>query len=411
MEQGPVQRGELGSARTRGARVGTPLRLALAGGGTGGHVVPGLAVLEHLSAAGNLEHALWIGSGRTAERRALEGLEAAAGSASVERVVLPLERANGGAPSRLGTLVRLPRAVLLARRALANSGSEVLLGLGGFASVSAVLAARLLGLPVVLLEVNAAPGLATRALGPLVRRVLHSTALSLPRGRESHRHRVVGPTLGARYFAPLPGDAERAGLRAQLGFEPERPLLAVLGGSQGAGAFNRFVCAHVDRLVASGVSVLHQVGPGRLAEGAGERPHYRALEYVTPVLPALDGATVALVRAGASTLAEVVARRTPAVVVPYPQAAGDHQRHNALQLGQGVWLVPEAELDGALVERILHLVGPGGEPERRRLSEELGSRPQPRGGPEVIEELLDARARSRAPSWDPEPKLAGGHGR
>ncbi|MBI1382814.1 MAG: hypothetical protein GC161_17205 [Planctomycetaceae bacterium] len=411
MDHGPGQPRELGSGRTRGAAVGAPLRLALAGGGTGGHVVPGLAVLEHLTASGILDHALWIGSGRSAERRALEGLEAAAGPASVERVVLPLERANGGAPSRIGTLARLPRAVALARRALVQSGSEVLLGLGGFASVSAVLAARSLGLPVVLLEVNAAPGLATRLLGPLVQRVLHSAAPSLPRGRESRRHRVVGPTLGPRYAAPMPSEPERAARRAQLGFEPTRPLLAVLGGSQGAGAFNRFVGAHVDRLVSSGISVLHQVGPGRLAESAGGRPHYKALEYVSPVLPALDGATVVLVRAGASTLAEVVARRTAAIVVPYPHAAGDHQRHNALQLGDGVWLVPESGLDGALVERILQLAGPGGAQERKRMAETLATRPQPRGASQVIEELLDARAKSRAPSWNPAPKLAGGHGR
>ncbi len=398
---------DAGSMRPRGGR--GKLRLGLAGGGTGGHVVPGLNLVEHLVATGRLEHILWLGSGRPAEVRALGGLAQAARDVPFRRVVLPLESQGGGAPGRLTTLRRLPRAVRLARAELRASGCDALVGLGGFASASAALAAKSLRLPLFLLEVNASAGLATRALAPLASRVFHATAASLPGGRAGARHRVVGPILAPAFEGPLPSAERVRELRAALGFDPARALLVVLGGSQGAGALNTFIAANIDPLVAGGLSVLHQVGPGRLGEAPAARPHYRAVEYVDGVMAALDAADLAIVRAGASSLAEVAARRTPAIAVPYRLAAGDHQRLNAEALGAGVLLVPERDLGPPLAEKIVRLAGPDGDAQRRGLRSALERLPAQRGAAAVAD-ALEGCIRAAAALVVARPRLAAGDG-
>ncbi|MBK7643639.1 MAG: UDP-N-acetylglucosamine--N-acetylmuramyl-(pentapeptide) pyrophosphoryl-undecaprenol N-acetylglucosamine transferase [Planctomycetes bacterium] len=127
--------------------------------------------------------------------------------------------------------------------------------------------------------------------------------------------------------------------RAELGFDPDRPLLVVLGGSQGAAGLNRFVQRHAAQIAGGGVQLLHQTGPGRAAEGAPELPGCRTVEYIDPMHTALCAATLALSRGGASTLAEIAALRLPALVVPYPHHADRHQERNARVLGEGLRLV------------------------------------------------------------------------
>ena len=134
------------------------MRLALAGGGTGGHVHPGLHLLADPVVSDGLADVLWFQSGRSVEDRAFEN---AALAVEVARVTLKLEKEGGGAPSLRGLAFKTGPAVKVARRALRAHGSDVLLGLGGFTSLPAVLAARSLGVPVALFEINALPGKAT----------------------------------------------------------------------------------------------------------------------------------------------------------------------------------------------------------------------------------------------------------
>ena len=372
------------SAAPRGASAVLPpaarvrergLRLALAGGGTGGHIVPGLHLVEHARSSpggGALGDLLWFTSGRSVEARVFGAF---AGDARCERVALPLEPEGGGAPSRRELALRTPGATLRARRALRAHRSDVLLGLGGFTSLPAVIAARSLGIPVALLEVNAAAGSATRALAPFASAVFHAWRASVPPStagrRRAARHAHVGPPLAPGYRAPAGEDALRA--RARLGFDPDEPLCVVLGGSQGAGAINRFVAAHAPAIVASGVQVLHQTGPGRAAEGCAPFTGYRAEEYLDDVGLALRAATVVLTRGGASTLAEVAALRRPAFVVPYPHHADRHQERNAAELGDGVRVVPEHELGFTLRAELVELAVERGRERRERMAAALAS--------------------------------------
>jgi len=373
-------------------------KLALAGGGTGGHVVPGLHLLEHLHASGSAPaDVLWFCAGRAVEERALAELPGRLGGLPIERVVLALEPREQGAPSWLRLLARTPGETGHARAALARHGSQVLLALGGYTALPAVLAARSLGIPVVLLEINAVTGMATRSLAGLAARVVHAWPSSLPRASTA-RHRCLGPPLSPDFLAGEPSGEESSAARRELGFAADRPLLVVLGGSQGAAALNRFLAEHAREILAGGVQILHQTGPGRMAEGAGVLEGYRAVEFLNGIARVLAAATLILCRGGASSLAEIAARARPALVVPYPHHRDRHQEQNARALGARI--VPEERLDRELAHEIVRLAGPGGASERAALSAVL-ARAVPRdGGERLAEELVRAAAGFAGKRWN-----------
>ncbi len=333
------------SERPSGSR---RLRLAFAGGGTGGHVVPGVHLLRFARTCDDAlrpEGVLWFGAGRRTENRALRGLREFV-DGGFEKVDLVLEPPGGGAPRPVELLRRVTPAFRTARSALRRARSDVVCGLGGFTSLPVVLAAKSLGLPVALLEVNAVSGRATRWLAPLADKVFHAWPTSVP---DHAKHDCVGPPLGPGFVAP-PFDREaRYAVKRELGFEGDRELLLVLGGSQGAHALNRIVRDRAEELLAQRLSILHQVGPGRDGEGRTKLAGYRSTEYLDGVDRVLRAADVVLTRGGASTLAEIGAAGTPAVVVPYPHHADRHQRRNALAIGGDVVVVEEAEGEEALL--------------------------------------------------------------
>lgn len=364
------------------------MRLALAGGGTGGHITPGRCVLEGLAACGaRVEDLVWFTSGRAVEDAALRGVGETPGVEAWTRIVGQLEPPSGGAPGKLRIASRLLPEVWRARRALRRHGSEVLLGLGGFSAFAPLLAARSLGIPCAWLEVNTVRGRATRLLAPRCERVWHAWEATLGDGAGEE---VVGPPLEARLFQDADA-TEGAAARVALGFEESAPLLVVLGGSQGALGLNRFVALHAGEWVRAGVSVLHQCGPGRTAEGAGALAGYRAVEFLDDVPAVLEAAQLALARAGASTVAEIGAARLPAVFVPHPSSPDRHQQRNAELLGAGARVVDEADLCGEYAEELARLVGPEGAQERADMRAVLAGRVQSGGAERVARGLLALR--------------------
>ena len=163
--------------------------------------------------------------------------------------------------------------------------------------------------------------------------------------------------------------------------------MVILGGSQGAAGLNRFVAGHVDGWLRAGIEVLHQVGPGRLAEAADPVEGYQAVEYLHDVPTALEAATLVLCRGGASTLAEIAAMRVPAWVVPYPHHADRHQERNARELGEGVCIVPEEQLSPAFAQQLVGLAGPDGGARRGEMSLALGQLAPERAAERLAEGL------------------------
>ena len=374
------------------------VRIAVVGGGTGGHITPGLEVVERLTQDGRLASLTWLAGDRRVDRRLLDALPERLAPIPVRVESLGVEGGRDAAPSRGAQLRRLPRAVARARAVLNESRAELLIALGGYTTLPAALAARSLGIPLLLVEVNSVLGGATKLLSPLAARVCHAFDASVPGGsrtddprhRADTRHGVVGPIVRTRTEAECRSiEARAAELLSKHGLAQDAPLLLVLGGSQGAGALNRFVREQIDLFRDCGLQVLHQVGPGRMDEAASDREGYAAVEFLDPVDPALSAATLVLSRAGAATLAELIAFRVPAILVPYPHAAGDHQAHNAAQVADGAVVIKESLLDRERAEGIAMLAGESGVDRRRRMALELARHSELDGAGEVARSALE----------------------
>ena len=328
-------------------------RILIAGGGTGGHIIPALAIADELKARHGAE-TLFVGTAR--------GLE----SRLVPQAGYPLELIRVGQlnhvslGTRLRTLVDLPLGVWQCLRLLHQFRPAVVIGVGGYASGPVMGAAILLRIPTLAFEPNAVPGLANRMVGAWVSAAAVNFA---PAVQYFHRARLTGIPVRAEFFhlAPRPSGAP--------------PHLLVFGGSQGARVLNgilpKIAAALLDRV--PGLTILHQAG-ARHAEAtlaayqaSGAPPdRWQVAAFLDDMPRRFAAADLVLCRSGASTVAELAAAGKPAVLVPFPQAADDHQRRNAEVMVQAaaarVLLEPDLtpeQLQGTLADLL-------GDPERLR---------------------------------------------
>jgi UDP-N-acetylglucosamine--N-acetylmuramyl-(pentapeptide) pyrophosphoryl-undecaprenol N-acetylglucosamine transferase len=248
----------------------------------------------------------------------------------------------GGAVTALALAAR---AMIECRREIAAFGADLLLGTGGYSSGPAAVAARTLGVPVVLQEQNAVPGLTNRLLGRIARRVFIAFEPA----------RAYFPA-GRTVLAGNPVRDEALGAGGEVGRGAGLRLL-VLGGSQGARGVNRLIAGALPALAAAGLDLTfaHQSGE---AERETVAAAYRGAGIAAEVAAFFDGmgerygaADLVIARAGAGTIAEIAANGRPAILVPYPHAAGDHQRVNARWLsGRGAAVVIDEQAADAAGE-------------------------------------------------------------
>jgi len=301
--------------------------VVLAGGGSGGHLSPGLAIAERMVELVPGLRPLFICSERAIDAQML-------GDAHVEYRPIPAE-GLGRSPAKLWRFVRAHLAgVRAARRILREEGAEHVISLGGFVTGPVTQAARGLGIPITLVNLDATPGRANRWVARRAQRVLSACPTpGLPNFAES----VVGMPLRRSALAP----ASRAACRGELGLDPVRPTLLVTGASQGASSLNALMVAfalkHRDLL--SHWQVLHLAGPRSSPSAAELDAGYARAGVRALVLPFLNemglawgAAELALSRAGANSVAEAEANRVPTVFVPYPYHADLHQEANAKPL-------------------------------------------------------------------------------
>ena len=325
----------------------------IAGGGTAGHVHPGMAVARALVRRGHQPESIhFVGSARGVERDLVP-------AAGFELTLLPgrgIKRRLTG--QNLVSVWRLVQATVQAGRLLRRLQPAVVLGLGGYASVPCALAARRLKIPLVVAEQNAAPGMANRLAGRWAR----ASAVSFP-GTGLPRPVLTGNPVRDE-VQRVDRDRDRARARALLGVGLERRLVVVTGGSLGAARINRAAfdaAAHwADR---GDLAVRHVVGRRDWQELAHLRPDlsdapldYRAVEFEDDMPQVYAAADVVVGRAGATSVAELAVVGLPSVLVPLPGAPGDHQTANAAGLVEagGAVLVPDAELDGVRLVTEVH---------------------------------------------------------
>ncbi|HMK30761.1 MAG TPA: undecaprenyldiphospho-muramoylpentapeptide beta-N-acetylglucosaminyltransferase [Terriglobales bacterium] len=356
------------------------MRAVLAGGGTGGHVIPALAIAQELRQryAANI---LFIGTARGIENRLVPAAN------------FPLQLIRVGALNRVSlatrvqTLLLLPNAILQARRMLGEFQAEVVISVGGYASGPTMVGAALGGRPVLIFEPNYVPGFANH----LGSRMAAAAAIQfIETGRHFRNARVTGiPVRQAFFHVPA---------RPANG----KPTLLVFGGSQGAHAINEAVWGALPGLARRlpGLTIIHQTGERDYNEAQARYQQAgmaaEVFRFIDNMPEAFGRADLLICRSGASTVAEVAAAAKAAIFVPLPTAADDHQRRNAEALAKAgaAQLLLQSDLTpGRLTDTVAALLGDRAQ--LARMSEAAKKLAHPDAAKEIAEMAAELAARRR----------------
>ncbi len=300
------------------SQVPSLLRVLIAGGGTGGHIIPALAVAHELVTRHHAD-VLFVGTPRGMESR----LVPAAGFQLRLIEVGPLK--NVSIATRLRTMLDIPRSLLACRRLIRAFKPDVVLGVGGYASGPGMAAAVMMRVPTMAFEPNAMPGLANRLVGKRVQ----AAAVNFPAAAIFFRNpEVTGIPVRPDFFKlpPATGDA---------------PHLLVFGGSQGARLFNIALPGIAGALLEAvpGLTILHQAGMRHVEAteaaykaSSADPARWKVSGFLDDMPARFAQANLVMARSGASTVAELAAAGKPALLVPFAAAADDHQTRNAEEM-------------------------------------------------------------------------------
>lgn len=365
-------------------------RWIVAGGGTGGHVTPALALAERIAARGDA--LVLMGSEHGLETRWVP-------EAGFDLVALPARQlVSRGLWSRARAVPDMFTACALARRTLRSFRADFVISVGGYASVPAVVSAVLARVPLALVEPNAIPGRANRVAARFARRIFlqfDQTAAGFGASVGNDRIRVSG--------IPLRTSLVNAFDRASNRGAPVLPIhLMVFGGSQGARQINEAMIAAAPSLDANALEIFHQTGTAdrdRVAHAYAAAGITAEVVAFEPEMPRrYQWADLAICRAGALTVAELAMAALPALLVPYPHAADDHQTANARALtdaGAARVLDPRTLSGDRIVETLASLTAA---PETlREMSDRAAKRARPDAAERIVAEcaaLMEARETS-----------------
>ncbi len=323
------------------------MRLIIAGGGTGGHLFPALAIARAVMAESPDSSVLFVGTRNGIEARIIPETEFPI------RFISARGMRGTGILNKLAAAMEIPRGILQSLSVIREFKPDKVLGVGGYASGPTLAAALLMRVPTAIQEQNSVMGTTNRILSGFVDCVFISWEGTEP---------ATPPEKTLLTGNPVRGDLMAAEPRGQ---EHEKFHLLVFGGSQGARSLNLAMARNLDRLaaVADKISIIHQAGSQMAAEiresyeNAGIKADVR--EFINDMGAAYQWADLVVCRAGASSLAELTALGKPAVVVPFPYAIGDHQAKNAAALESkgAVKTIPDERLsNGILVDEIRRFV-------------------------------------------------------
>lgn len=365
------------------------MRLLIAGGGTGGHLFPGVAIAEELRAREPGAPVRFVGTERGIEARVLPelGWELAFIRVSGLKTVGLMGAVRG--------LFRLPRALWQARRVVKAFAPDVVVGVGGYASGPVVLMARLRGVPTAICEQNSIPGLTNKMLGKVVRAVF----LSFDESRRFFKAKKI----------VMSGNPVRRELAAKLlaaaGAEMDAgaPVtVLVSGGSQGAKAVNEIAAGALAALAKERpLAIIHQTGQADLEAtvaryaAAGVDADCRA--FIKDMAAAYQQADIIVGRAGATTVAELAIAGKPAVFIPYPHAADNHQELNAREMADAgaALMFRQSELTAEKLAAALRPLLADADA-RARMGEAMRALAKPQAAATVVDWCAAQAARLRA---------------
>ena len=356
------------------------MRVLIAGGGTGGHLYPGIAVAEELTRRDASCEVSFVGTVRGFESRVVPA----------QGYVLDHIRSAGLKGKSLRALVRgltlLPLSAFDAWRVLSRRRPDVVVGVGGYSSGPVLLLAALRGIPTMLMEQNTAPGFTNRRLARWVRAAAVSYAETLPHF----------PLTGFLSGNPVRREFLRAAESAGDAEPAEGPLrVLIMGGSQGARAINDAVVAAVPLAAARGaaLAITHQTGERDMARIRDAYAQAGVTATVDAFFFDLDArmrdADIVVARAGASTLAELTVLGRASVLVPLPTAADDHQRRNArvLEAAGASEVIEERELTGERMAQVLVALASDG-PRRARMAASARALGKPDAAARVADRIV-----------------------
>jgi UDP-N-acetylglucosamine--N-acetylmuramyl-(pentapeptide) pyrophosphoryl-undecaprenol N-acetylglucosamine transferase len=336
--------------------------VAVACGGTGGHLFPGIAIGEALQMMG--ADVLLIVSEKEIDQHAVKAAR------GMEIASVPAVASTAGK----GPFVRgLFKAYKMSRALFKKRRPDAVIAMGGFTSAGPVWAGRSMRVPAFLHEANSIPGRANRWLAPFAREIF--VMFEGAKSRFANRRVSVAGMPVRSEFQP----ADAAAARMALGLAPDRDVILFMGGSQGATAINDAAMAAIPKILERrpDLQFLHLTGLKDIERCAAFWRECGARGVVTPFLSEMDmglsAANVAVSRSGASSLAEFAAMRLPAILVPYPTAADDHQVHNArafVQSGAAAMILQSQLNADTLVPVALELLDNSAK--RARMVEALG---------------------------------------
>ncbi|MGV8057165.1 MAG: undecaprenyldiphospho-muramoylpentapeptide beta-N-acetylglucosaminyltransferase [Smithellaceae bacterium] len=320
------------------------MRIVIAGGGTGGHLFPGIAIAEEFLKRDKQTEVIFIGTKRGIESKLLA-------PAGYELRTIDVEGIKGrGLTALVKGFYQIPQSMWQSRRILKQFRPGIVIGVGGYASGPAVLAAHFMGIPTAIAEQNAVPGITNRILGKFVNKIFVTyaqTEMLFPRSRV--------------LLSGNPVRAAFAGLRNLQKVEKDYRMLLIFGGSQGAAMINKNVVEMLPQLqkMKNKVRVLHQTGAKEVESVRTSYDRYGIGADVTPFIvdmaEAYRQADLIICRAGATSLAEITAAGKATVLIPFPFATNDHQTKNALILAQAgaAVMINERDLSGNKLFEVL----------------------------------------------------------
>ncbi|MGZ6248498.1 MAG: undecaprenyldiphospho-muramoylpentapeptide beta-N-acetylglucosaminyltransferase [Syntrophales bacterium] len=316
------------------------MKVIIAGGGTGGHLFPGIAIAEEFLRRDQASSILFIGTKKGLEQRVL-------GSTGFNLHTLDVEGIKGrGITKILGALLKIPRSLIESYRLIRAFCPDIVIGVGGYASGPAVMAAYFMGVKTAIAEQNALPGITNKILGKFVDRIF----VTFPETRKWFPEKkiiVSGNPVRAAFLAGIREAEKRAG----------KFTLLIFGGSQGARGINTAVLDSLSYLteIKDNLKIIHQTGSADVDSLAA---HYRShgidaevLPFITDMARAFKSADLIICRAGATSIAEITASGKAAILIPFPHAANDHQTKNAetlIKAGAAV-TIRERDISGQIL--------------------------------------------------------------
>ncbi|MBI2425541.1 MAG: undecaprenyldiphospho-muramoylpentapeptide beta-N-acetylglucosaminyltransferase [Candidatus Hydrogenedentes bacterium] len=359
------------------------MRVIITGGGTGGHTSPGLAILEELEARDPDLRFHWLGKSNSYESRLCARRHIPFRSIPVA----PWPRKNK--LKRAAVLVQLALGAIRSWMYLRKLRPHAVIGVGGYVSLPLMWTAQRMGLPTYVHEQNKRMGMANRVLAPRATRVF----LSYPGTHgdfPGERALLVGNPVRAGFFTPPP----KHEARHSLAFAEDGPLVFFCGGSQGAASMNEAVGGALTRLIEHGIHVLWMTGPAHVESCRNRARAYpdsqvQVVPFVENMVEACAAADLLVMRAGASTIAEIAALGQAALLVPYPHATDGHQLENAQALaaaGAALVLEEVALNSSSLAAAIDGLLG---NPDRlRAMGAAARALAHPNAAGQIVEQLL-----------------------